>query len=138
MSIPFKAAAKFNPQKKTAAKKYYAVAQSSGEVNVRKLAKQIAEITTVSLPDIIAALESLVMIIPQHIAEGRIVRLGELGSLRVSVKSEGSDTEQEVNAGKITKARYVFTPGEELQDTLRSLKYTKIKKATAAPQTETL
>ncbi len=132
MSVFFNVIAKLNPLKKNQPKKFYAVVQSNGEVDVRKLARQIADITTVSLPDVIATLESLVMIIPQHIADGRIVRLGELGSLRVSIKSEGCETELEVNASKITKAKFVFTAGHELKDTLKLLKFTKVKKA--APQ----
>ena len=132
MSVFFNVIAKLNPLKKNQPKKFYAVVQSNGEVDVRKLARQIADITTVSLPDVIATLESLVMIIPQHIADGKIVRLGELGSLRVSIKSEGCETELEVNAGKITKAKFIFTAGQELKDTLKTLKFTKVKKA--APQ----
>ena len=133
MSIQFNVIEKKNPQKRNQPAKYYAVAQSSGEVNFRQLAKEIAEITTVSTPDAIAALESLVMIIPRHIERGEIVRLGELGSLRVSISSEGSEKEEEVNASNIKKAKYVFKPGSELQQTLKVLKYSKTKKAAEAP-----
>lgn len=137
MSIPFNVIAKANPAKRNAAPKYYAVANSNGEVDFRQLAKEIAEITTVSMPDAIAALESLVMIIPRHIERGEIVRLGELGSLRITINSEGSDTEEEVNASKIKKANYRFSPGQELKQTLKTLKYQRVKKGEAAPAPET-
>ena len=68
------------------------------------------------------------MIIPRHIEKGEIVRLGELGSLRITVNSEASDTAEEVNASKIKKANYRFAPGGELQQTLKMLKYSKSKK----------
>ena len=136
MSIQFNAVPKVNPQKRNLPAKYYAIAQSSGEVDFRTLAKEIAEITTVSLPDAVASLESLVMIIPRHIERGEIVRLGELGSLRITLNSEGSDTEEEVNASKIKKANYRFTAGPELQQTLKTLKYSRVKKASAAPAPE--
>jgi predicted histone-like DNA-binding protein len=129
MSVSFTAAPKVNPQKPKALPRYYAIAQSNGEVNFRTMAKEIAEITTVSLPDAIAVLESLLMIIPRHIERGEIVRLGELGSLRLTIRSEGSDTEEECNTSKIKQAKYCFTPGQELQQTLKTLKYSKIKKA---------
>lgn len=128
MSIPFNVIAKPNPQNREEPMKYYAVAQSNGEVNFRALAKEIAEITTVSLPDAVAALESLVMIIPRHIEKGEIVRLGELGSIRLTINSEGCDAEEEVNATKIKKANYRFKAGAELQNTLKILKYKKVKK----------
>lgn len=137
MSILINAVQKINPQKREDPAKYYAIAKSRGEVNFRDLAKEIAEITTVSVPDAVAVLESLVMIIPRHIEKGEIVRLGELGSLRITVKSEGSETANEVNASKIKKATYQFTPGAELQQTLKVLKYSKPKKeeAPAVPET---
>ena len=136
MSILFNVIAKANPLKRREPAKYYAVAQSSGEVDFRALAKEIAEITTVSTPDAVAVLESLVMIIPRHIERGEIVRLGELGSLRVTINSEGSDTEEQVNASNIKKAKYRFTAGPELQQTLKLLKYSRVKKAAATPTTE--
>lgn len=51
-----------------------------------------------------------------------------LGSLRITVNSEGSDTAEEVNASKVKKANYRFSPGAELQQTLKMLKYSKSKK----------
>lgn len=131
MSISFNVVPKANPIDREQPVKYYAVAQSDGEADFRTLAKEIAEITTVSVPDAIAVLESLVMIIPRHIEKGEIVRLGELGSLRITINSEGSDTAEAVNASNVKKAKYRFTPGSELQQTLKLLKYSKSKKASS-------
>ena len=128
MSIPFNVIPKPKPLNREEPMKYYAVAQSNGEVDFRTLAKEIAEITTVSLPDAVAALESLVMIIPRHIERGEIIRLGELGSIRITINSEGCDTEEAVNHTKIKKANYRFKAGPELQNTLKTLKYQKVKK----------
>ena len=136
MSVWYNVIAKLNPQKRKDPPKYYAVAQSSGEINFRQMAKEIAEITTVSTPDAIAVLESLVMIIPRHIEKGEIVRLGELGSLRITLNSEPSEKEEEVNASNIKKANYRFTAGPELQQTLKTLKYSKIKRPNNEPTPE--
>ena len=137
MSIPFNVIAKANPQKRKDPEKYYAVVQSSGEADFRSMAKEIAEITTVSLPDAVAVLESLVMIIPRHIEKGEIVRLGELGSLRITINSEGCDREEEVNSSRIRKANYRFMPGPELKQTLKLLKYQRVKKSEAVPAAQT-
>lgn len=138
MSILINTIQKTNPQKRSQPGKFYAVAQSRGEVNFRDMAKEIAEITTVSVPDAVAVLESLVMIIPRHIERGEIVRLGELGSLRITVNSEASDTAEEVNPSKVKKANYRFSPGAELQQTLKVLKYSKSKRdeLSAVPEAE--
>lgn len=133
MSVPFNVVPKHNPQQPKSAQKFYAVAQSTGEANFRQMAKEIAEITTVSLPDAVAVLESLVMIIPRHIEKGEIVRLGELGSLRLTVNSAGSDTAEAVSANNIKKANYRFTAGDELQQTLKILKYVRVKPTEPTP-----
>ncbi len=133
MPVPFNVVPKHNPQQPKSAQKFYAVAQSTGEANFRQMAKEIAEITTVSLPDAVAVLESLVMIIPRHIERGEIVRLGELGSLRLTINSTGSDTADAVSASNIKKANYRFTAGEELQQTLKILKYARVKPSEPTP-----
>ena len=132
MSVSFNAVGKINPIKKNQPMRYYASVRNNGESDVRALAREIAQVTTVSTPDVIAVLESLVMVIPHHIEEGKIIRLGELGSLRLTLRSEGSDTEEEVNASNIKSAKYIFTPGQDLQRTLKTLRYSKVKKAPAA------
>ena len=137
MSIPFNVVSKHNPLQPKSARKFYAVAQSTGEADFRDMAKEIAEITTVSVPDAVAVLESLVMIIPRHIEKGEIIRLGELGSLRLTINSEGSDTADAVSARNVKKANYRFTAGNELQQTLKILKYTRVKATEPSPVPET-
>ncbi len=129
MPVPFKVVSRKNPASPAEPEKYYASLNASGEITIRDLAAEIAEITTMSLPDVIGVLESLVMLIPKHTRQGRIIRLGEIGSLRVSAKSEGCDTEGEVNAGKIKNTKYIFTPGKELKKALKALEFAKMQKA---------
>ena len=59
MSIKFKIMERANPRDPQAAKKFYAIASSDGEVTLRQLAERIAEISTVSSIDTLAVLESL-------------------------------------------------------------------------------
>lgn len=57
---------------------------------------------------------------------GEIVRLGELGSLRVYISSEGSETADEVSASSIKNARVIFTPGKGIRDMLQNLEFVKV------------
>ena len=127
MAVPFSVVAKGNPSKPKDPKKYYASINSSGETSMRDLAKEIAEISTMSLPDVIGVLESVVMLLPRHISQGKIIRLGELGSLRLSASSEGKETPEEVNAKSIKSNKFIFAPGKELQKALKNVEYVKVK-----------
>ena len=106
-------------------KKYYASAQLSGELTLAGLTKRIEKISTVSGADIRAVVYAVVDVIKDSLAEGQIVRLGELGSFRVSLGSEGKDAEKDVNSGSVKSSRVIFTPGKDLKEMLLSMSYEK-------------
>lgn len=106
-------------------KKYYASPVSSGELTLAGLTKAIERSSTVSGADIRAVLYAMVDVMKDELADGNIVRLGELGSLRVSFSSEGKATSGEVNASAITGAKVIFTPGKDIKTMLEIVEYQK-------------
>ena len=106
-------------------KKYYASTQSSGELTLSGLTKRIEKISTVSGVDIRAVVYAMVDVMKDSPAEGQIVRLGELGSLRVSISSDGKVAEKDVNGASISGSRVIFTPGKDLKEMLLALSYEK-------------
>ncbi|CEN40364.1 HU family DNA-binding protein [Capnocytophaga cynodegmi] len=106
-------------------KKYYATNTISGEKTLVDLTKEIEKISTVSGADIRAVLYALVDVMQSSLADGNAVRLGELGSLRVSISSEGKATEKEVTAASIRGAKVIFTPGKDLKKMLDTLEFQK-------------
>ncbi len=107
-------------------KKYYASVQTSGEKTLAGLTKDIEKISTVSGADIRAVLYAMVDVMETSLANGEIVRLGDLGSLRVGASSEGKEKAEEVNANSIKKARTIFTPSMKLKTILKNLKFEKL------------
>jgi predicted histone-like DNA-binding protein len=57
---------------------------------------------------------------------GTIVRLGELGSLRISISSNGETNEEDVSVHSIKSSKCIFTPGKELKKMLKNLEYEKV------------
>ena len=109
------------------AKKYYASAVPSNLFTLRKLANQISKRTTLSTADVIATLESFLEIIPEHLAEGDRVKLGEFGTFRVNLKSTGNDLEEDVSTENIIGNKIIFNPGKMVKDTLKTIEYKKVK-----------
>jgi len=101
-----------NPQDPAAAKKFYAMAKSHGSVTLRQLSREIADISTVSPIDTLAVLEALLLLIPKHIADGRIVRLGDFGSFSLTLSSGGADTEETFRHELIRSNHIRFRPGK--------------------------
>jgi predicted histone-like DNA-binding protein len=125
MAIKYRLVQKVNPLKPTDPKKFYANVVSGGEVPLRQLAKEAAEISTVSVGDITAAVETILQMMTRHVERGDIVRLGELGSLSVSISSEGVPTAEEFTAANVKSASLNFRPSKEMNKTLNNLIFEK-------------
>jgi len=83
---------------------------------------------TVNGADVRAVVYALLEVMILEMADGKIVRLGELGSLRVTISSEGVEKEEDVRASTIRGAKVIFTPGKDLKTMLETLTYEKIAK----------
>ncbi len=125
MTLKFNVIPRKNPLKQDAAPKYYASAVSDGELTLKQLAKRVSETSNFSEGDLMGILVTVLKIIPDALADGKIVRLGDLGSLRVSISSEGSDDEKKVTANNIKSASVTFTPGKDLKDAVNTFKFEK-------------
>jgi predicted histone-like DNA-binding protein len=108
------------------AKKFYASPVHDKEISLDGLTKAIEKTSTVNGADIRAVLYAMVEEAVGGLSEGRIIRLGDLGSLRITLSSEGKDTAEAVTATSVKKAGVIFTPGKKLQEMLKSAKFTKV------------
>jgi predicted histone-like DNA-binding protein len=106
-------------------KKFYAMAVSDGEYTLEDITREIEKRCTVNGADILAVLYSMVDVSADALADGTIVRLGDLGSLRLSLSSEGREKEEDVTASAIRGSSIIFHPGPKLQATLLTMKYHK-------------
>lgn len=103
--------------------KFYASAKTTGETNIDKLIERIEKISTVSGADIRGVLYALVDVVPEEMAEGNIVRIGDLGSFRVSISSEGHESADDVSSNSITDSRVIFSPGDKFDRMLNNLTF---------------
>jgi len=107
-------------------KKFYASPVQGKEITLDGLTKAIEKTSTVNGADIRAVLYAMVEEAVAGLEDGRIIRLGELGSLRITLSSEGKNSAGEVTAAAVKKAGVIFTPGAKLQSMLKSAKFTKV------------
>lgn len=126
MAIKFKTQQKGQPGVKGGGtKKFYAAPVVQGEKTLEDLTKKIEKISTVSGADIRAVQYATVDVIVDDLADGFIVRIGDLGSLRVSISSEGAAKAADVTSSSVTNSRIIFTPGTRLKQMLANLKFEK-------------
>ncbi|MBL1410682.1 HU family DNA-binding protein [Sphingobacterium faecale] len=113
-----------NPE---APNKFYLRPISSGEKNLDELAADIAHSSSLTEADVYAVLQSLVREIPRAIADGYIVRLGNLGSFRMSINSSGSHSADQVSEQNIIKRRLIFNAGKSVKKELDKIVFVKNK-----------
>jgi predicted histone-like DNA-binding protein len=106
-------------------KLFYATTVSDGEMTLDSMTTAIEKRCTVNGADIRAVLYSMVEVASEALQNGTIVRLGELGSLRMSLSSEGREKSEDVNATAIRGCSIIFTPGPKLKNSLLSMQYHK-------------
>jgi predicted histone-like DNA-binding protein len=125
MTVKFNVVERGNPTNREAPKKFYPSILSSGRVTTRELAERAAQMSTLTTTDMVAAIESLLTIIPDELAKGNIVELGDFGSFWLRTNSEGAENSEDVRAAQITGVLPRFNPGREFKLTLDSIIFNK-------------
>jgi len=121
-----------NPRSPEDVRKYYAFPKASGTIELRELAKHISRESTVSMMDTVAVLEGLLQVIPDMLLDGNIVKLGDFGTFRLGISSEGVENPDEFNVSKIRKTNLIFRAGKVFRDQLKTVKFTRAKNASVS------
>ncbi|MXV52614.1 DNA-binding protein [Pedobacter sp. HMF7647] len=132
MAVEFNVIQKVNPRDLEGERKFYATAVSSGEINLKQLGERISSMSTVNRADVFASLDLLLQVMKEEITDGKIIRLGDFGSFNITLSSEGEQEEGKVTANSVKEARLNFKPGNELNGTLKTLTFKKVRSTEAS------
>ena len=127
-TVTYTVVPKINPRDRETDPKYYGNVKSSGDINIREMAERIQGSCTVTKADVYAVLVALEDVISESIQKGEIVRLMDIGTLRVGISTKGALKEEDFNEALIKKARILFRPGSVLQNALSNINFTKVKR----------
>ena len=127
-TVTYTVVPKINPRDRETDPKYYGNVKSSGDINIREMAERIQGSCTVTKADVYAVLVALEDVISESIQKGEIVRLMDIGTLRVGISTKGALKEEDFNEALIKKARIIFRPGNILSNALANINFTKVKR----------
>ena len=102
---------------------YYARAQYDGVTHLDDIAQMVEQISAISVGDVLSVLNTLGKIVAVELANGRIVDLGDLGRLRLSLRSKGMSKPEEVKHETIQSTRAIFVPGGAIRHRQRNLSF---------------
>ena len=119
------------PGTKTGPGKFYASPVNVGKKTLRDIAHDIAGRSSLTRGDIENVLANFMDCLPHYLRDGFSVQLGESGTMRLTLSSEGAATEKAFKTETI-KPRVTFTPGVELKTALRDNSYETVRKTEEA------
>lgn len=108
--------------------KFYARANSTGVTDLDTLCMLICAQASLSKADVKSVLESLDFAMDYELRGGRTVKLGNVGTFRMSLRSEGATTKKDLTAHNILKGKIIFTPGPTLKEACREVSFKPFEK----------
>ncbi len=125
MAVKYTVVPKKDPFKPESPPKYYPIAVSTDHTGLRALAERIALMSTYSIGDTIGMLELLLQVLPDELARGNIVELGELGAFYLTIRASGEDDPEKVGRDNIKEAKVHFKPGKSFRNVLNDIQFRK-------------
>lgn len=107
--------------------KYYAIPVRSGEIDTRRLAKELSERCTLTETDVRATLIGLVEIMEEYLHQGYSIRLEDLGRFTVSVTSDGHETPEECTPKRVKAKKICFMADKRLKENLKYVSFDRKK-----------
>jgi len=126
MPVYFEKTERANPQNREAANKWYCVLRRINQTKTRDVAKAAAITTTVNPKEVEMAILRYFNIIINLLQDGRSVEIEGFGTFRLTAKSKGAETKEELNSSYIIRGNVRFIPSQELKERINKTKYIDI------------
>ncbi|MDR1223224.1 MAG: DNA-binding protein, partial [Tannerella sp.] len=91
---------RLNPQNRVSGK-YYAMPVYIGEIDLKRIAAELAALSSLSSDDVYNVLVNFTEALPKYLKDGYKLRLGDFGIFKVSFSSEGVDDAKQIVPARI-------------------------------------
>ncbi len=129
MNLVYKVISTFRPGEGRDGKKlWFPKLTGSSQVDINDIAKILEKRTTASGADLALIIKALVDLIPELLADGKTVKLNELGIFRLHAKVTTSEAPELVTAKNIRELRLSFIPDKHIKEELKKMKVKRSRK----------
>ena len=105
---------------------YTATLVKNREVSAEEFSEVLTKRTRINPIDCLKLLMTVAEEISTNLSEGNIVRVGHLGSFRISIKSGTADTPNGITPESLGTTKIVFTTSKEMKRKLEEIRYEKM------------
>ncbi|MCD8179630.1 MAG: HU family DNA-binding protein [Tannerellaceae bacterium] len=96
--------------------KTYGMAKATGTCDMIKLCKLVSARSAISSAEVKSVVDNLVWAMELKLQSGNIVQLPGFGNFRITIRTRGTEDENDFTASNIRRSRLVFTPSPELRN----------------------
>ena len=129
MSIHYVVQPRKNPLLPGTDPKYYPVSKSLKPLDRAFLIRDMVTNTSLTYEEAASGIDYLFKAIPKYLSLGFTVQIGKMGYFRITFKTQGSDTPEEVSPDKIRRKKLVFVFGKEIRKTVNDFLVEKYPEA---------
>ena len=127
MAIPYKPVPKTNMIKTNGSQIYHAKTIANGSVEFEDFLKKISKKSRIPYVDCYRFFLYFEDALMEELAEGKIVRLNNLGSFQIGATSKSVADIEDVTEATITKPHINYRTGKEFKKMLQALEFKKVK-----------
>ena len=125
--LKYKIISQVNPLDEKRKEIYYPRLTGSKLANIYDICHDLSRQSTLSPADITGVIVGLTDIIPQYLAEGKSVELGDLGIFSLAAEVKTEDAPEKISLRNFKRLKIRFRPGKRLNIPLHSVTLKKNK-----------
>ncbi len=118
MAILYSKVQRFNPRDIEAPRKWYIVPSRVKLKSEKEISEALTKNTTLSRGEAGMAVDELQSVILQFLLDGYSVQMGDWGSFRLTLSSEGAESEGACTPNCVTAVNIRFLPGKAMKEAL--------------------
>ena len=100
--------------------RYIAKVYRADDIDLETIANEISHATSISYPDLLAAIKALEIHISKHVINGSAVKFGMLGAFIPTIRSKAVRTVDEVDTSVVKRITCRFYPSKAFRESLKS------------------
>lgn len=120
MAIRYRITKRTNTIAASNKQQYIMQAVNTGTVDIRRISEEISTESTHGVADVIGVITALGIKLQQHLEEGKIVDLGDVGKFKIGFKSVAANTTKELTPKRsIQKFHLNYQPSLQMKRRLK-------------------
>lgn len=120
MAIRYRITKRTNTIASEQKEQYIMQAVNTGTINIKRISEEISTESSLSIPDVVGVITALGIKMQQHLEDGKIVDLGDVGKFKIGFQSKAAATATELTPKRnIKKYHLNYQPSLEMKHRLK-------------------